>query len=280
MKSFFHLCLAAIVCEFCVSASGQLQLVPAADRECVFAGNARTIPVEFCNSSGQYFTGNMRIRIYQTSSATAVLISDAPWKNLEVPANETVLDAAALGFPLVKAKTKFLVQWLENTDRVIGTTDVMVYPTNLFQMLTPLDKDDFGIFDPNDRLKPLLRGAGIRFLDLGEMNLTNFTGKLVVIGPFDSKAQEPDDLAKRILAIAKKNVAGVWLQPPFDKNDQIKPSYYSVQKGRIAVVVAQSGLVSNLADNPQSQLNLIYFCNLALHPQPATLPDLTPQPET
>ena len=40
----------------------------------------------------------------------------------------------------------------------------------------------------------------------------------------------------------------------------------------------RQGLVANFPENPRSQLNLIYFCNLALNPQPPVLPVLSPQP--
>jgi hypothetical protein len=49
-----------------------------------------------------------------------------------------------------------------------------------------------------------------------------------------------------------------------------------VQKKQTAVVVVQPELVDDLAENPQSQLNLIYFCHLALNPQPPVLPGLPP----
>jgi hypothetical protein len=51
-----------------------------------------------------------------------------------------------------------------------------------------------------------------------------------------------------------------------------------VPEKQIAIVVVQPELVADLANNPQSQLNLIYFCKLALHPQPPALPDFSPQP--
>ncbi len=178
----------------------------------------------------------------------------------------------------MNAKTRFLVQWLEDTNLIIGTTSVLVYPTNLFQMLPSLRQNDFGVLDPDARLKPLLKAAEIPFVDLGEMALTNFSGKLAIIGPFDSKDREPDGIANRISAIAKDDVAVVWIQPPQDENDKLQPSFYSVWKGRAPVVVAQAKLVSDLAENPQSQLNLICLCQEALNPQPALLPGSEPQP--
>jgi hypothetical protein len=45
-----------------------------------------------------------------------------------------------------------------------------------------------------------------------------------------------------------------------------------------AVIVVQPDLVSNLPENPRAQLNLIYFCKLALKPEPMTLPDFPSEP--
>jgi hypothetical protein len=43
-------------------------------------------------------------------------------------------------------------------------------------------------------------------------------------------------------------------------------------------MVVQADLVAKLPKNPKSQLNLVYFCKLALNPAPLSLPDLKTQP--
>ncbi len=270
--------LVAFAWSWQAQAGGQLEILTTAQPLSVFSGNSRIISMVFSNSSGNDFVGEIRVRNFQATSAIAALVSDALLKKIEVPANETVLETAALDFPQMKAKAKFLVQWQEDTNRIIGISEVLVYPTNLLQALRMADKSDFGVFDPNNLLKPLLSAQGIKFIDLGEMNLTNFTGKLAVIGPFESKAQEPDNLAKSILAIARNNVAVVWMQPPAKENDKLQPSFYPVRKRETAVIVAQDDLVADLAENPQSQLNLVSLCHLAMDPPPAALPDLESQP--
>jgi hypothetical protein len=78
--------------------------------------------------------------------------------------------------------------------------------------------------------------------------------------------------------LAKKGAAVVWIQPPPEKRDKLTPSFYSVPESTNAVVVVQPELVANLPDNPQAQLNLIYFCKLALQPEPFRLPKSTLQP--
>jgi hypothetical protein len=267
-------------------AGAQMQLLPDMKPQSVFFGEGKKISVTLHNSGGQDFNDEIRARIFQTSSATAVLLSDNPVKQIQVPAGETVLDSAALDFPDVKAKTKFLVQWLAETN-VLGVTPVLVYPTNLLLALQPLlSETNFGVFDPGERLKPLLKAQGIKFTDLAQTGLDDFSGQLAVIGPFQSNAQMPDGLAEQILSLAKTNVAVVWIQPwsartrpRFESGDmspqsKLLPSFYCVQKKQTAVVVVQPELVDDLAENPQSQLNLVYFCRLALNPQPPVLPGL------
>jgi hypothetical protein len=277
MKIFNIWTLLAIVCCASSAARAQLEIVTNTEPQCVFFGDAKKIFVTFHNPGDQNFEGKIRERIFQASSAMTVLLSENPWKRLQVPAGEMILESATLDFPVVKAKTKFFVQWLEESNHVLGVTSVLVYPTNLFEALQPfVGETNFGVFDPNNELKPLLKTQGIRFVDLGETALDDFSGQLAIIGPFQSHAQMPDGLANRIETIAKKNVAVVWIQPPQQKPDKLQSSFYCVQKSQTAVVVVQPDLVYDLAENPRSQLNLIYFCRLALKPPPPVLPGLSP----
>jgi hypothetical protein len=207
------------------------------------------------------------------------LLSDNPWKQIQVPSGETILESATLEFPSVKAKTKFLIRWLENSN-IIGTTEVLVYPTNLLSELKPLAGDEaMGVFDPQNQLKPLLKNLKIDFINLENSDLEHFSGRLAVVGPFESRARMRDGLSNQIKALSKKGAAVVWLQPPRTRDEKLQPSFYSVSEGTNAVVVVQPELVSDLPDNPQSQLNLIYFCKLALNPQTPTLPGLSPSQE-
>jgi len=261
-----------------IVAYGQLELITNREAQCVFAGDARNVSVTFHNPGGKDFAGEIRTRIFQTSSATAVVHSENPWRLIQVPAGETVLASAPLDFPAVKAKTKFIVEWLADTN-ILGVTLVLVYPTNLLAELKPLAGDEaLGVFDPQNQLKPLLKSLKIDLVNLEDSNLENFSGKLAVIGPFPSKAQMRDGLANQIKTLAKTGVAIVWIQPPRVLDEKLRPSFYSVSEVTNAVVVVQPDLVSDLADNPQSQLNLIYFCKLALNPQTPALPNLSSQP--
>jgi len=259
-------------------AHAHLEVISNADAPRVFFGERKVISVTLHNPSAQEFNAEIRTRIYQTSSATAVPVSEAAWKTLRVLPHQAVLETVSLNFPAVKAETRYIVQWLDDTN-VIGKTEVLVYPTNLLAELKPLlDGETVGVLDPNDKLKPLLRQNGVTFTDLGQTALENFSGRLAILGPFRSKAQLPEDVAKRTKAMAKNGVAIVWLQPPPGPREKLQPSYYSVAAGTNTIVVAQSSLVVDLPELPQSQLHLLRLCRLALHPEPPALPESNPQP--
>lgn len=279
MRSFTKWILSLTACCWPGVTGAHLEVATNPGPQRVFSGAARSISVVFHNPDSRSVESEIRTRTYQASSATVVLLSEKPWKKLQVLPGQTVLETTPFDFPTVKAETKFLVQWLEGANRVIGRTEVLVYPTNLLAELKPLGGDrPVGLYDPQNQIKPLLKGLAVEFEDLAETGLDGFSGKLAIIGPFQSKAQMREGLADQIQALAKKNTAIVWFQPPPEKRDKLQPSFYSVMEKQIAVVIVQPDLITDLPENPKSQLNLIYFCQLALHPQPLILPDLSPHP--
>ncbi len=269
----------ALACGWPGVLCAQLQLLPDPEPQRVFAGEARKISVVWHKTGDKAASAEVHARLYQTSSATAVLLTETLWKKIEILPGQTVLESTSMDFPAVNAETRFLIQWLEGTNRVIGKTEVLVYPTNLLGELMPLlGGAILGVLDPNNELKPLLRAAKVDFVDVGETVLENFQGKLAIIGPFLTKSQMREGLATQIQALAKKNTAIVWLQPPRAGGEKLQPSFYSVPETTNAVVVVQPELVSDLSDNPQSQLNLVYFCKLAMQPETFRLPGSITQP--
>ena len=278
MKTFNTWLLLGIA-SWTVAARAQLQLLPDRELQCVFAGDARKITVSWHNAGDKAMDAEMRTRLYQTSSATAAPLTEKAWKKIEILPGQTVLESASVDFPAVNAETRFLIQWLEGTNQVVGRTEGLVYPTNLLVELKMLvGEENLGVLDPNNKLKPLLKQNHVEFSDLGESALEDFQGKLAIIGPFSSKAQMREGLAQTIQKIAQKGVTVVWLQPSPGPKDRIKPSFYIVPEGKGSVVVVQADLVARLAENPKSQLNLVYFCKLALNPVPFSLLDLKTQP--
>jgi hypothetical protein len=134
---------------------------------------------------------------------------------------------------------------------------------------------DLGILDPHNQLKPLLNAVGIEFVNLQDLGLDRFFGKLAFIGPFQSKQEMPRSLPASLKNLASKGTGVVWIQPPHSEAEGIQPSFYSVLEGKAAIVIVQPDLVQNLAEEPQSQLNLIQLATLAVRPKPPHLPNLT-----
>ena len=273
--------LLAAACCAAGAARAQIELVTNAAPQCVFFGEARSISATFHNSGGQDFGQDVRAVISQASSATAAPLGERPWKFLRVLPQQTVLESARLDFPPVKAATKFVVQWICGKAEVIGKTEVLVYPTNLLHELKALvgdNEDNLGVLDPHNQLKPALKHSAIHFVDLEQTEMDSFHGKLAMVGPCGPDDPEWRGLAERIARLAKNGTPVVWIQSPPQKRDKIWPTFFIVPENTNAVVMVRPELVADLPDHPQSQLNLIYFCKLAMQPEPFRLPELTSHP--
>lgn len=252
----------------------QLEIKTNEEAQAIFCGNARTVRVTLHNPAEQALDINVHAQLYQASSATTVPLDEPRnWKMVQMAPRQTVLESIVLNFPAVEGETRFLVQWLNDHDKVMGMTDVLVYPTNLLKALQPLaGAKPLGVYDPQNRLKPLLKFPDLEIEDLAETSVSGFSGLLAIIGPYAATDRLPEDLSTRIATLAKSGVAVVWIQPPPLPHHKLAPSFYLVPEGLGAVVVVQPELVSGLADNPRGQLNLVELARLARHPAPLQLP--------
>ena len=253
--------------------SAQLAVVAKPEPQNVFGGAPHKINVTFHNAGTETITTNLDIQLFQTSSSTAVLLGQTPWKKLEVLPGQTVLESAEVNFPAVRAATRFQVQWAEGTNAIIGVTSVMVYPTNLLALLrvTAGEKPP-GVLDPQNRLKPLLQKARVEFEDLGGREIDSFDGKLALLGPFTAADALGTDFGARVKKLAAKGVAVVWIPPPAANPDKLKPPFYVLPAGKGTIVVGQAELFSDLANDPLAQLRLLHLADLATHPQSPELP--------
>ena len=259
-------------------AHAQLEIVPDETTPLVFAGQGRSIQVRFRNSSNQEVAASLRTKLLQASSSTTMPVSEPQaWKQLRVLAGQTILESAKVGFPAVKAGTRFIVQWLDDDSKVLGTTDVMVYPPDLLKGLQPLlDEKPLGVFDPKNLLKPLLQPAKLEYDDFQETGWENFAGRLALIGPFTDPKQAPAALHDKIKALANRGVAVVWMQPPSGPLPKPEPVLYGVRVGSGHVVVVPAKTVFALNESPLSQLNLVRLAEWAMRPDRLELPQLKP----
>jgi hypothetical protein len=250
----------------------QLQLLPDTQPQAVFAGPNRVVNLCWRNAGETVNETQIQSRTMQLTSATAVCVGEAPWKRLQVLPGQTVLESAALDFPQVRARTRFLIQWCDGASNVLGSTDLLVYPTNLLAELGILmnhDENALGIYDPENQLKPLLKSEGVQFVDLENAELENFRGKLAIIGPFGSKTEMQSGLTNQIKTIVQNGVAVVWMQPPSEhtmdpESENPQPSFNGVSQCNSAMLIVQPEMMENPASNPRAQFNLIYFCKLVL----------------
>jgi hypothetical protein len=260
-------------------ALGQLKLVPEEATQAVFSGEGRPVRVVFRNDGGQTAETSIRVRLLQASSTTVVPLGETAWKRLQVLPGQSILESASLAFPAVRAATRFVVQWVDEGRRVLGRTDVMVYPPGLLKELAALaGEKGLGVLDPGDRLKPLLREVNVEFADLERTGLQDFSGRLAILGPFASNAEMGTGLSQSVSVHSKEGLATVWIQAPTANLADLRPSFYPVHVGEGAVVISQAGLVAGLATNPIAQLNLVGLARAAIRPEPLELPQ--PKPRT
>jgi hypothetical protein len=271
---------AVLLLARCNLVAAPLEVVPDEAPQSIFGGLPQRVRVILHNPDSRTVETSASLRIFQTSSSTAAWLSEFPWKRLEVLAGQTIIESAGLSLPAVKSETPFLIQWVDESHRIIGRTEILVYPTNLLSALRPLaGGKPLGLFDPDNRLGPLLNSAGVEFEDLGARELSSFPGSLAILGPFQSAAQMKTGFQERVKKLAGKGATVVWLQPPAPRKSGLRAPFYSVRVGSGTVMIVDAQLCSGLADNPVAQLNLIRLTELAIRPQCPGLPQSFIQPE-
>lgn len=244
----------------------------------VFAGEARRIQVIFRNPTDRMIEIDVRLRLLQCSSATAVPLGSArSWEKLHVLAEQTIIESVSLTFPLVKTATRFLVEWLDDHGQALGQTEVIAYPPDLLRELKPLaGGEPLGLFDPQNQIKPLLARLGVDYTDLETVGLEQFSGRLAIIGPFAGPQQRRADLVERTKTAARAGLAVVWIEPATTAWSNGPMPVELARLGRGAIAVANAEQISDAAGNPLAQLNLIRLAHLALKPEQTEPLRLTP----
>jgi hypothetical protein len=242
----------------------QVQLLAGGPPQAVFAGAARPISAVWRNAGDVMARLQIRIRVYQTTSATAAILGETAGKELQLLPHQTILESAMIPFPAVRTPTRFLVQWRDGEVSVLGYTDVTAYPSDLLKAWQPLAADGgLGVYDPGEEIQPLLRSAGVKFVDLEESGWRNFTGKWAVVGPCAPEEGMRTDLAEQVRRFSARGIGVVWLRSPGEGEAMLPPAICVVPQKKSVVVTVPADLVSDPADRPRSQLNLIYALQLA-----------------
>jgi len=236
----------------------------------VFGGRPVRIQVQWRNPHDGALEIHGRIRRFQLASATAVPCGDSPWKTIRILPHQTILEPVTLEFPQVNAETRFLVQWLDGTNPPFGSTVVLVHPTNLLDQLKPWTTpgNGLGIWDAQEKLKPLLNERNLPFTDLECTGRETFRGTLAIFLDHDTDTAPPPWRAPAIKGMAIQGVGVLWIRPPIERPRPAQPSYRAVKLRTGSVVIAHPELVTDLAHRPESQLNLIALCRLAMASEP------------
>jgi hypothetical protein len=247
-----------------LNAHGAIQLVPESETHHLFAGSNRIIEVKWKNDGTESATALIDAQIFAASSATVMPVSTIRWKRLEILPGQTVIEQVKINLPLVKGTTHFLIQWLENTNRVVGVTSVLVYPQDLLKELGKFAASHpVGVFDPGNELKPHLKENGVDFIDLSERELDTFRGELAIIGPFNATNDAQQVSAKAVIKAARRGAAVVWMQPS-DSGEKLTPDFYVAAIGTGTVVVVQRKMLSDMAQSPLAQFRLIRLAETAI----------------
>ena len=241
-----------IILAFCLcvsvspwfKASAQVEIIPDDPPPAVFAGKPQTVRLVIHNKADKQVDVDCTTRLFQATAATAVPVGEAqPWKALHLLPGQTIIETATFTFPAVRAAAKFLVQWGE-----LGRTSVQVYPDDLLKGLSKLAGDNpVGVFDPDNKLKPILKHAGVKYADF-EVETEDCRFALVWT------ARLPETVAAHV----KKGMGAVWIRPTKT------PAAYADRREAGIVVIVPPATMIGLAESPLPQLNLLRFAELAV----------------
>lgn len=237
-----------------VAVWAQLEFVPEESQPVVFAGKPQQVRVAIRNSTDKEITTDASYRLFQLTAATAVPLDDAqPWKKLRVLTKQTIIEELPVTLPAVRSATRFRIDCAD-----IGRLTVTALPEDTLKRLRELAGDEpLGVFDPDNKLKPALKAAGVEFVDF---EVEPRDCKLVIAWPTGR------ELPESVLSRVKKGTAVVWFK-------SIRtPAAYAVRVEAGTVVVASPGTIAGLSDSALSQVNLIRYAELALTPDALQLP--------
>ena len=254
----------------------QIELVPDPQPQTVFSGGTADIRGVFRNASSEEYTGTLSLHLFQATSATAVLLTNAPWKELRVLPGQTVLESAKLELPAIRGDApEFIVQWVENGKRVVGKTRIQAVAKDVLQGLKQLSPDNpIGLLDPVGDITSVIADAGIERVGLDLQSLAEFKGKLVVVSAGEGPSSEADDerVASTVKTLAGGGVGVVWAQRPARPGEAMRPSFRVIQAGKGVVVAVDRALIANLRQDPRAQRNLVQLARLATNTEPSGTP--------
>jgi len=228
-------------------AYGQLVLVADETPATIFAGQPAAIRVVFRNTGDAAVETELHTRLYQVAAGVRMPVGEAQlWKKLTVLPQQTVVESFPITVPEVKTASRFQIEWSE-----LGRTEVVAYPGELLKQFRALaGNQPVAIFDPEAKLRPLLKKAGVEFTDF---EIATGEARLALVW---SEKRLPESITTR----AKKGMAVVWVRP------QKLPAFgVRLEAGTIMLVPATQ--LDGVANSPLAQVQLLRYAELALQPE-------------
>lgn len=271
--------LLAMIAVLPLTALAEFVWLPADMPQTVFGDGQQVLKAVIRNSGETTESKDVRVRLYQTGSETMAPVGKAwLWKKLTVLPGQTVLEEITLTLPKVDAEASFRLFWMDDADKTLAQTDFTVHPRHLLRDLSKTaGRHAVGVFDPDNRLRPLMREEEIEFEELTvDGRPEAFRGRLAIILPAKDSPEDMDVFAQNMGRVAReRGLALVWFQSPDKRRSGEPPLAYPVHDGRATIVKAPSALMENLEKSPEAQLSLVWLATFAVQQNQMPLPTLS-----
>jgi len=250
------------------AASAALVWEPAGQPQVVFAGQPSAIRQDIRNDGEQAATQPVRLRLMQLASSIAAPVPGWEQKQqVEIPAGQTLRTSVDISLPKVTSPTRFRITWTTEAGKLLGGTEVVGCPADLFQSLQEVSsKQPIGLLGETASLAALLRQQGCQVRELSALSdLKTFEGSLLLVAFAARTKAEPEDFGRLAAQYAKDQGRRiVWLVEPDNLSLPFGPTVCIFTHGEGTLVVSTGMKVAELSQNPLNQLRLVWLVELAL----------------
>lgn len=260
--------MAIILCLSQFAAQAALVWEPAAHAQVVFAARPAVVRQDIRNDGAATASQSMRLHLQQLSSSIAAPVPG--WelrKQVEVPARETLRTSVDVSLPKVTSPTRFRLTWNSETGKVLGHTEIVGCPENLFEPLRTVSVErPLGLMGKATALATFLRGQGCRVTELHSVaDIKTFTGTVLLVAHDAREKEEAKEFGRLAVEHAKeRGVRIVWLVEPDNLSLSPEPSVCVFTHGQGTLVVSTGMKAADLSQSPLDQLRLVWLVELAV----------------
>jgi hypothetical protein len=270
MKRYLHrsaLIACLLSALFPALVRGELTLAPETASAAVFCGTNRPVSIMLSNAGAESVKTRLGWRLLQVAGTVVAPVGAGEDSALEVLPGQKVLRTIPVTVPECRGLTRFLVQWKSGAQQAIGTSELLAIPADYLKGLAGVaSQKPIGVWDPQNRLKPMLTRLGVQTFDVEREGYGSWEGALAIFGPFASREQASGKAAEAMGALAKAGRAVLWIDPP-SKGLRLEPASRCVRQGQGTVVMVLDDLVRSIDENALSQINLLRLTEQAVNPK-------------